>query len=68
MFGTYQRLNVSVAARPSTVIRAAAAKLKKRYRLSTDPDIKAARHRFYWSMLGYHANARLLFRRIARGI
>lgn len=63
-FGTYTRLNVHVCANYFAVVRAAASKLNEQSRKSRDPEIIAARKRFYWDMLGYHYNARRLFRSI----
>ena len=53
MYGTYCRLNVHVYASNREVIKAASRKLKPEVRRSREQ--RDARHRFYRSMLEYHA-------------
>lgn len=55
MYGTYQRLSITVADSWRTVVRAAARKLAPHAR--RDPAQRAARHRFYRQMLAYHRRA-----------
>ncbi len=66
MFGTYQRLNVNVMASNMTVIRKARRKIAKKHRSSAA--MREERKKFYRIMLGYHADARELYRSMARGI
>lgn len=55
MYGTYQRLNVSVYASNREVIRAASRKLKPSARHSRE--YREGRHLFYRNMIEYHAKA-----------
>lgn len=55
MFGTYQRLHVSVHATNREVIKAASKKLKPAAR--TSREYREGRHLFYRNMLEYHAQA-----------
>lgn len=59
MFGTYQRLGVSLGASPRQVIRAARAKLTP---LGKSRAQREARRAFLAQMLAYHAEARALAR------
>jgi uncharacterized protein (DUF305 family) len=56
MFGTYQRLHVSVHASNREVIKAASKKLKPKVRYAYM--YRDARHEFYRNMLAHHAMAR----------
>lgn len=55
MFGTYQRLRVSIYASNRDVIAAARLKLKPKYRKHRGA--RAQRHAFYRQILEYHAKA-----------
>lgn len=55
MYGTYQRLNVSVYASNVDVIRAARKKLRKA--VWHDQSYREGRKLFYRNMLEYHAQA-----------
>jgi hypothetical protein len=58
MFGTYERLNVSIYASPREVLRAARRKLNPMF--LRDRDVRERRHEFYRQMLKYHTQAREL--------
>lgn len=60
MYGTYQRLNVSIYASDREVIRAASRKIAKSNRFGKLH--RAERKAFYRRILGYHASARELAR------
>jgi len=61
MFGTYQRLRVSVHASDVDVIRAIRRKIKKSLR--RDPAFRAQRKGLYKAILCEHDKARRVFRR-----
>lgn len=65
MFGTYQRLRVSVYASNREVIKAASRKLTKQAMRS---EYRKPRHEFYRQMLGHHVKARDLASFVARGL
>lgn len=65
MFGTYNRLNVSVAATNIEVIRKARLKLRKN--TWHDPSYREGRKLFYRNMLEYHAQAKALYRAVQTG-
>ena len=66
MYGTYTRLNVSVAASSLDVIRAVRKKLRKE--ILYDRTARHRRHKIYRAVLAEHASAQRLYNIIQRGI
>ena len=66
MYGTYQRLNLHVAASNIDVIRAVRRKLKKSS--LRDTSRRKARHGIYREMIGHHKDARNLYVHVQRGM
>lgn len=58
MYGTYERLNLSVFASDMEVIRAVRKKFKRA--MLHNREVREARHKVYRCMLQYHADARAL--------
>jgi hypothetical protein len=65
MFGLYNRLNVHVSASNLTLLRAARKVIAEEEK--TDRAFRSNRHAFYRLMMGYHLQARELYRRLAAG-
>lgn len=60
MYGTYQRLDITVHDSWRAVVRAASRKLTRQARC--DPKHRTARKRFYRQMIDYHRQAQTVVR------
>lgn len=67
MYGTYQRLRVSVLATDREVIRAVRREFKRSVLATHDQKTRATRRAVYSLMLDYHKRARALYMAAMRG-